>query len=134
MKKIHFICASLLCLLCSRSACEENISEAPREEFNVIEQKMEIHAKHILISDEAKASEIIADIKSKKITFEDAAKKHSICPSSESGGDLGYFRKGMMVKEFEDAVFGAKDGDVIGPVKTDFGYHVIMVVGRRGDS
>ncbi|MBE6047676.1 MAG: peptidylprolyl isomerase [Clostridium sp.] len=84
-------------------------------------------AKHILVADEAEAKDIKAEIESKSISFEDAAKKYSTCPSKEQGGDLGNFRKGMMVPEFEEAAFNAEIGKVTDPVKTQFGYHLILV-------
>ena len=60
-------------------------------------------------------------------TFEEAAKEYSTCPSKAQGGDLGTFGKGQMVKEFEDAVFNGELNKVLGPVKTQFGYHLIKV-------
>ena len=71
--------------------------------------------------------EILAFIQNGEKTFEDAAKEFSSCPSSQRGGDLGQFGKGQMVKEFEDAAFAANIGEVVGPVKTQFGYHLIKV-------
>ena len=53
------------------------------------------------------------------------AKKYSDCPSKRSGGDLGWFGRGMMVKEFEDAAFNAQKGATVGPVKTQIGWHLI---------
>ena len=53
------------------------------------------------------------------------AKAHSKCPSGQNGGDLGSFGRGMMVKPFEDAAFGSEIGTVVGPVQTQFGYHLI---------
>ena len=59
--------------------------------------------------------------------FGELAKKHSNCPSGKNCGDLGWFRKGQMVPEFEKAAFEGKKGDVVGPVKTQFGYHLIRI-------
>lgn len=86
----------------------------------------EVKARHILVKTEDEANAILFDIK-KGVSFEELANKHSMCPSKSRGGDLGWFKKGMMVKEFEDAAFGMKIGDVSKPVKTRFGYHIIKV-------
>ena len=59
--------------------------------------------------------------------FADLAKRFSKCPSKAKGGDLGWFGKGQMVPEFETAAFAASKGAVVGPVKTEFGYHIILV-------
>ena len=84
-------------------------------------------AKHILVAEESEAANIKAEIESGDLSFEDAAKKYSTCPSKEQGGDLGNFGKGMMVPEFENAAFNAEIGKVTEPVKTQFGYHLILV-------
>ena len=84
-----------------------------------------VNASHILVDSEEKANELLADINAGKISFEDAARKHSSCPSSENGGNLGEFTRGQMVPEFDEAVFGMNEGEVKGPVKTQFGYHII---------
>ena len=86
-----------------------------------------VSAKNILTDSEEKCKEILAFIQNGEKTFEDAAKEFSSCPSSQRGGDLGQFGKGQMVKEFEDAAFAANIGEVVGPVKTQFGYHLIKV-------
>lgn len=86
-----------------------------------------IQAKHILVDSEEQSSEIYKAIENGDTTFEEAAGKYSSCPSKENGGDLGEFGKGQMVKEFEDAAFAAEIGNVVGPVKTQFGYHLIKV-------
>ena len=86
-----------------------------------------VSAKHILVAEEDVCTAILAEINSGAKTFEDAAKESSTCPSGERGGDLGEFGKGQMVKEFEEAAFAAEVGSVVGPVKTQFGYHLIKV-------
>jgi peptidyl-prolyl cis-trans isomerase D len=78
----------------------------------------------------AKAEKLFAEAKANPNKFVDLAKANSQDPgSAPQGGDLGMFARGSMVKPFEDAVFAAKVGDIIGPVRTDFGYHVIKVTG-----
>ena len=86
-----------------------------------------VSAKHILVDSEEKCSEVLEQITSGAKTFEDAAKECSTCPSGQRGGDLGEFGRGQMVKEFEDAAFAAEIGQVVGPVKTQFGCHLIKV-------
>ena len=86
-----------------------------------------VNASHILVDSEEKANEILAAINSGEITFEDAAKEHSSCPSSAQGGNLGDFGRGQMVPEFDTACFEMEEGEVRGPVKTQFGYHLIRL-------
>lgn len=86
-----------------------------------------VSAKHILVDKEEDIKKIKDEIESSVISFEDAAKKYSICPSKEREGNLGIVKKGMMVKEFEDAAFNLDIGVVSEPVKTQFGYHLIKV-------
>lgn len=86
-----------------------------------------VSAKHILVDAEEKAKELLEVITDGGKSFEDAAKECSSCPSAQRGGDLGEFARGQMVKEFEDAAFEAEIGEVAGPVKTQFGYHLIKV-------
>ena len=90
----------------------------------------EVRAAHILVAKEDKAKELLQMIKN-GTSFADLAKQHSMCPSGRKGGDLGWFRKGMMVKEFEDAAFNHAKGEVVGPVKTQFGWHLIHVVDQK---
>lgn len=78
----------------------------------------------------AKATMILEKARANPASFADLAKEYSQDPgSAQQGGDLGSFARGSMVKPFEDAVFAAKVGDIIGPVETNFGYHVIKVTG-----
>ena len=86
-------------------------------------------ASHILVKDEKACQDLKAQIES-GASFADLAKKHSRCPSGTSGGSLGEFFRGQMVKEFDDVVFHDPVGKVHGPVKTQFGYHLILIESR----
>lgn len=86
---------------------------------------MRIKAKHILVNQEFEADDLVKSLAAGK-SFEDLAKEHSLCPSGKSGGDLGEFGKGQMVKSFEDAAFALKVGEVSKPVRTQFGFHLIQ--------
>ena len=86
-------------------------------------------ARHILV----KTEEACADLKTKieeGADFADMAKKHSDCPSGNEGGNLGEFSPGQMVPEFDTVVFNDDVGKVHGPVKTQFGYHLIEITSR----
>ena len=86
-----------------------------------------VNASHILVDSEEKATEILAAINAGELTFEDAAREHSSCPSSAQGGNLGDFGRGQMVPEFDTACFEMEEGEVRGPVQTQFGYHLIRL-------
>jgi len=88
-------------------------------------------AKHILVETEKLCNKLKKEIKSKEISFEKAAKKFSKCPSGKKGGDLGKFAKGQMVPEFDKVIFNDTLNVVHGPVKTDFGYHLIEITSRE---
>ncbi len=90
-----------------------------------------VSASHILVDSEEKANEIKAEIESGAVSFEDAARKYSSCPSSEQGGALGEFTRGQMVPEFDEACFSMKVGELRGPVKTQFGYHLIKLNDKK---
>lgn len=89
-----------------------------------------VEASHILVKTEEEAKNIKNEIESGKIDFAHAAGKYSLCPSGGDGGSLGNFGKGMMVKEFEDAAFSAELNKVTDPVKTQFGWHLIVVTNK----
>jgi peptidyl-prolyl cis-trans isomerase C len=89
-----------------------------------------IRASHILVSSMDEANHVLAELKTGK-TFEELAKKYSSCPSGANGGDLGFFGKGQMVKEFETAAFALNVGQVSQPVRTEFGWHLIKLTGKR---
>lgn len=86
-------------------------------------------ALHILVKTEKEALAILDQLKKGK-DFATLAKRHSTCPSGKRGGDLGEFRRGQMVKAFDDVVFKKEVLKVHGPVKTRFGYHLIKTLYR----
>ena len=90
-----------------------------------------VTASHILVSDKETLDSIKADIEAGNISFEDAARANSTCPSGQNGGELGQFGRGQMVKEFEDAAFSLEVGVVSEPVQTQFGWHLIKVSAKN---
>ena len=88
-----------------------------------------VKAKHILVDSQKQAIQIKKDIEDGG-SFDYYARRYSKCPSGRNGGDLGYFRRGQMVKPFEDAAFNGEVGKVSDPVKTHFGWHLIMVTDK----
>ena len=125
------------------------VTIAPEEVKRVYEEEVKVgkhgtreerRASHILIAApadakddvkkaaETKAKEIAERVRKNPNSFAEVAKKESQDPgSAPQGGDLGFFARGAMVKPFEDAAFSAKKGDIVGPVRSDFGYHIIRV-------
>ncbi|QFU02037.1 Peptidyl-prolyl cis-trans isomerase C [Halomonas sp. THAF5a] len=86
-------------------------------------------ARHILVDSEAKCNELKAEIEAGR-DFAEVAREHSNCPSGRQGGELGTFGPGQMVPEFDKVVFSADLNQVQGPVKTQFGYHLLEVTSR----
>jgi len=86
-------------------------------------------ARHILVKTEQECLDLKTKIE-EGADFADIAKQHSSCPSGKSGGDLGTFGPGQMVKEFDTVVFNEEVGKVHGPVKTQFGFHLLEITNR----
>jgi len=89
----------------------------------------EATARHILVDTEAECLDLKSQI-NEGADFAELARKHSKCPSGQNGGELGSFGPGMMVQEFDQVVFNESVGQVHGPVKTQFGYHLLEVTSR----
>ncbi len=87
-------------------------------------------ARHILTKTSEECEVLKNKINAGECDFASAAKSHSTCPSGQKGGDLGEFGPGQMVKEFNDVVFSEAVNEVHGPIKTQFGYHLIEVTSR----
>lgn len=110
---------------------DEALQAAYDAKFKDAAPQKEYNAAHILVADEAKANELKKELDG-GADFAELAKANSTdTGSGANGGDLGWFGLGAMVKPFEDAVVGAEVGKVIGPIKSDFGYHLILVKETR---
>ena len=144
--RVEYAEMSLDALAARTSVADDDVKRVYEEEVKAGKHgsKEERKASHILITvkpgagdadrkaAEAKANEIAARVRKNPASFGDVAKKESQDPgSAPQGGDLGFFSRGAMVKPFEDAVFAAKKNDILGPVASDFGYHVIRVTDIR---
>ncbi len=105
---------------------ESDAEEYYNENKNLFNEGEQVSARHILVDSLDNANEVLAAINI-GMDFGEAARKFSSCPSKEQGGSLGYFERGMMVPEFEEAAFTLEKGKLSSPVKTQFGYHIIMV-------
>ena len=119
---------------------EEDIKTYYEQNAKQFAAPEEREARHILIgfggdekAAEKKAEAIVAQLKAHPDQFAAVAKKESIdTGSAEKGGDLGWFGKGTMVPAFEAAAFSAKKGDIVGPIRTEYGFHIIQVQDVRG--
>ena len=105
----------------------EDVNQYYLTHADEFKQAKQVRARHILVKDETEAKAVEAELK-KGTDFATVAKEKSSCPSSAKGGDLGFFTRDRMVKEFSDTAFALKVGEVSAPVKTQFGYHIIEVV------
>ena len=132
-------------LLAASEPTDEDAKKYYDENIEKYKQKEQIKASHILFKVEkdtadkdkkaklAEAKKVLAEAKKPGVDFGELAKKYSEGPTKERSGDLGTFSRGRMVAAFEDAAFAAKAGDVIGPVETQFGYHVIKVYEKTAE-
>ena len=109
---------------------EEEIKAAYDTESAKVAQTERVRARHILVQTEAEAQQIIEKLNAGE-KFADVAKKYSLDGSKEYGGDLGYFTAAEMVPEFSKAAFALKVGELSAPVKTDFGWHIILLEDRK---
>lgn len=111
---------------------DEEVEAFYNEHPEAFMQGETVNASHILVATEEEALSVYAKISSGEMTFEDAAKEYSSCPSKENGGSLGDFGRGQMVPEFDTAVFAMEVGEVTAtPVKTQFGFHLIRLNGKN---
>lgn len=117
-------------LLSDVSVDEQEIEKYYNENKWQFSTSSSVRAKHILVDSQEEAQRILNEV-NEGLSFEDAAEKYSNCPSKAKGGDLGYFPRGRMVPEFEEAAFDLEKGEISQPVETQFGYHLIKVIDKK---
>jgi foldase protein PrsA len=121
------------------TAPQVHVSEADIKSYfdknhAVFDKPEQVKARHVLVADAKTAATVMAKLKANPsdANWTAVAKQYSVDPSSkDKGGELGYFGRGQMVAPFQDAAFGAKVGQIVGPVKSPFGYHVIQVEDKK---
>ena len=103
------------------------------EEFSAPPEGIKATARHILVKDMDQLKQVTAELEA-GTPFAQVAKAYSACPSGSSGGDLGSFPPGRMVAEFDEVIFDPESplNSVLGPVPTQFGYHLIVIDKRTG--
>jgi parvulin-like peptidyl-prolyl isomerase len=107
------------------SITDDELLEYYNENKESLFEPEQVHARHILVETAEKANNLLLQLKEGLTDFAELAKEKSIGPSAPNGGDLGFFARGQMVKEFEEAAFSLKPGKISGVVQTQFGYHII---------
>ncbi len=112
---------------------EEELKAYYEEHKSMFVKSESVSAKHILTKELEEIEQVVKELEN-GLSFEEAAKKFSTCPSKERGGDLGSFMRGQMVKEFEDVAFTSDIDVVSSPVQTQFGYHLIKVTSKTDAS
>lgn len=140
--RVEFVVLSIDSLLPTIEVSLEEVQKAFDDQVKRMQLQESRQASHILVAVEpkasaeekqkarAKAEELLKQVKAKPAAFADIAKANSQDPgSAANGGDLGSFKRGVMTKPFDDAVFSMKVGDVSGIVETEFGYHIIKLTG-----
>lgn len=125
-----FLAGEALQRISATAVTEDAINAAYKADYADATPETEYHASHILVATEDEAKAIKAEIEG-GADFAELAKAKSTGPSGPSGGDLGWFSKGMMVKPFEDAVVAMQPGAVSDPVQTQFGWHIIKLTETR---
>jgi len=125
-----FLAGEALNAIAREAVTDEAITSAYETEFSSAEPENELNASHILVETEDEAAAIRAELEA-GADFAALAKEKSTGPSGPSGGELGWFRKGMMVAPFEEAALALEVGQVSGPVQTQFGWHIVKLNDKR---
>ncbi len=133
MKKISiFTLILILSIFCySKNFFKAYAEQTKNKRYQMNKQFTKVRASHLLVKTEEEAKKLREEIVSGQKSFADAASEVSLCPSGKQGGDLGFFGKGQMVAEFETASFSLPVGEVSQPIKTQFGWHLLVVTGQK---
>ena len=130
--RAEYVMLSAEMLARQEQVSEADLKAAYQERLAQMTEAEQRRASHILVKTKDEADKLALELKKSPGRFAELAKKQSQDPgSAEKGGDLGWFGRGMMVKPFEEAAFGMKQGETSGAVQSDFGFHVIRVTGVR---
>lgn len=108
----------------------EKLKDLYVQELKNFDRQEEIRARHILVPSQKEAEDLLVQLKA-GADFEMLANKKSLDNQNQNGGDLGYFQKNMMIPEFGEAVFALKKGQLSKPIRTPFGWHIVLVEDRR---
>lgn len=132
LKAVHdqILAQSYLLKQLATLATEEELKKVYIEEIKNFRRPEEIHARHILVKTSKEARDILIQLKA-GADFKMLANTKSLDAENNNGGDLGYFQKDMMIPEFSEPVFTMKKGQISEPIKTPFGWHIVLVEDRR---
>jgi peptidyl-prolyl cis-trans isomerase C len=130
MARRSYMAESAMRGLVEAATTDEKLREAYEARLEAAEPEPQVQASHILVEEKAEAEEILEALEG-GAAFAELAAERSTGPSGAQGGELGWFGQGEMVAPFAEAAFGAEVGEVVGPVETRFGWHVIKVTGKR---
>ena len=125
-----FTLVLIMSFFCYSKNFEVYAKEAVNKEVKMNKEFTQVRASHLLVKTEEEVKKLREEILAGK-EFAEVAKEVSMCPSGAKGGDLGYFGKGQMVPEFDKAAFSLPVGEISEPIKTQFGWHLLVVTGQR---
>lgn len=114
----------------AKTVSDEELKAVYLEEIKNFPRQEEIRARHILVKSEREAKDILVQLRA-GADFKILANKKSLDAGSNNGGDLGYFKREMMIPAFTDPVFELQKGQLSEPIKTSFGWHIVLVEDRR---
>jgi len=125
-----FTLVLIMSIFCYSKNFEVYAKETVNKEVKMNKEFTQVRASHLLVKTEEEVKKLREEILAGK-DFAEVAKEVSMCPSGAKGGDLGYFGRGQMVPEFDKAAFSLPVGEISEPIKTQFGWHLLVVTGQR---